>query len=71
MKKKTNIILFSVLGIFFVFYTVDLAIFVHKYNQLPQIENTPTIWEEESVPESDCFQQDSLNENINSISLKF
>lgn len=63
MKKKTNIILFSILGVLFLLYNVYLAIFVHKYNQLPQIENTPTIWEEESVPESDCFQQDSLNEN--------
>mgnify|MGYP003398041047 FL=1 len=71
MKKKTNIILFSILGVLFLLYNVDLAIFVYKYNQLPQIENTPTIWEEESVPESDCFQQDSLNENVNSISLKF
>lgn len=71
MKKKTNIILFSILGVLFLLYNVDLAIFVHKYNQLPQIENTPTIGEEESVPESDCFQQDSLNENVNSISLKF
>lgn len=71
MKKKTNIILFLILGVLFLLYNVDLAIFVHKYNQLPQIENTPTIWEEESVPESDCFQQDSLNENVNSISLKF
>lgn len=71
MKKKTNIILFSILGVLFLLYNVELAIFVHKYNQLPQIENTPTIGEEESVPESDCFQQDSLNENVNSISLKF
>jgi hypothetical protein len=71
MKKKTNIILFSILGVLFLLYNVDLAILIHKYNQLPQTENTPTIWEEESVPESDCFQQDSLNENVNSISLKF
>ena len=71
MKKKTNIILFSILGVLFLLYNVYLAIFVHKYNQLPQIENTPTIWEEETVLESDCFQQDSLNENVNSISLKF
>lgn len=63
MKKKTNIILFSILGVLFLLYNVYLAIFVHKYNQLPQIENTPTIWEEESVPEADFVQQDSLNEN--------
>lgn len=71
MKKKTNIILFSVLGVLFLLYNVDLAILIHQYNQLPQTENTPIFWEEESVPDSDCFQQDSLNENVNSISLKF
>lgn len=71
MKKKTNLILFSVLGVLFLLYNVHLAILVHKYNQLPQTENTPTSWEKEIVPESDCFQQDSLNENVNSDNLNF
>lgn len=63
MKKKTNIILFSILGVLFLLYNVYLAIFVHKYNQLPQIENTPVVWDEEMVIEPDFVQQDSLNEN--------
>lgn len=60
MKKKTNIILFSILGVLFLLYNVYLAIFVHKYNQLPQIENTPVVWDEEMVIEPDFVQQDSL-----------
>lgn len=60
MKKNTNTILFAVLGLFFILYTINLAIFMRKYNQLPKIENTPVVWDEEMVIEPDFVQQDSL-----------
>lgn len=60
MKKNTNTILFAVLGLFFILYTINLAIFMRKYNQLPKIENTPVVWDEEMVVEPDFVQQDSL-----------